>query len=549
MGRMRRALTSAIYISTLLAAVSLWPISLLATTYTVKSGGGGNYTTIQACSNTAVTGDTCIVYAGSYAGWTQTRSGSAGSPITFTVNPGDTVTVTGGITLANGISYINFGQISGGCAASGTTEASPFGNFVAGGCFTLSGASGITVGTTADHIIVSHNTLLGTSLIGRDATHQPSNCTISYNLIDSTGFTADMAIFPIWGNNNLIEYNFGGNTPGDFANLGGVNNVIRHNVFHDATTGPTLEHIDFVQVIGGISPTLSFSLIENNYEVHCFNDQGNCHFLQARASGGQIADTLIVRYNYVQNMDTSDGQIGDHNDGANTTPNGEMYNNTFAPGGKVAANGQCFAFDSGYGTFLNNICYNTTAAGWSPTVFNAGSAADGNIAYNTDCTTSCTWGSPYTKESTYAFFHNLNPLFANYPTDGSLSSVSPAIGAGVALTTASGAGTNSTSLTVADAHFFQPGWGPSNGPVQADTLRVGALVASPTAQISSINYSTNVITLTSAISWNNSDKVYLYKNSSGAIVLTGSNPDIGAHPYTGNSSQVSPPSALAAVVH
>src|SRR5713226_7406098 len=101
MERMWRTLTLPIYISSLLAAVVLWPIPLLATNYAVKSGGGGNFTTTQACANVAVAGDTCTVYAGSYAGWTQTVSGSAGSRITFTVNPGDTVNITSTITVTN----------------------------------------------------------------------------------------------------------------------------------------------------------------------------------------------------------------------------------------------------------------------------------------------------------------------------------------------------------------------------------------------------------------------------------------------------------------
>src|SRR6185437_3103526 len=37
-----------------------------AASYTVKAGGGGNYTTIQACANAMSPGDTCTVYAGTY---------------------------------------------------------------------------------------------------------------------------------------------------------------------------------------------------------------------------------------------------------------------------------------------------------------------------------------------------------------------------------------------------------------------------------------------------------------------------------------------------
>src|SRR5690242_12074392 len=85
---------------------TIWCILFLAVSagaanYTVKAAGGGNFTTISACASTAVAGDTCTVFAGSYAGWTQSTSGSAGNLITFIANAGDTVTLTSGVTLTN----------------------------------------------------------------------------------------------------------------------------------------------------------------------------------------------------------------------------------------------------------------------------------------------------------------------------------------------------------------------------------------------------------------------------------------------------------------
>src|SRR5438552_2763784 len=40
--------------------------SATGTNYTVQAGGGGNYTTIQACATAMSSGDTCTVYAGTY---------------------------------------------------------------------------------------------------------------------------------------------------------------------------------------------------------------------------------------------------------------------------------------------------------------------------------------------------------------------------------------------------------------------------------------------------------------------------------------------------
>ncbi len=120
--------------------------------------------------------------------------------------------------------------------------------------------------------------------------------------------------------------------------------------------------------------------------------------------------------------------------------------------------------------------------------------------------------------------------------DFTLLSGSPAINAGGPLTTVHTTDTGSgTSLKVTDAKFFQDGsWGPA-GEVSADWIAVGTV--GNKVQVSSINYSTNTITLTSEISRNVGDKVWLYKNSSGQQVLYGSASDIGAYEYV----QAAPP--------
>src|SRR4029077_11725024 len=79
---------------------TIWCISVLAVSasaanYTVKSGGGGNYTTIQACTTAMSAGDTCTVYAGTYNENVTVSAGSPGGYKTLTVNPGDTVYVRG----------------------------------------------------------------------------------------------------------------------------------------------------------------------------------------------------------------------------------------------------------------------------------------------------------------------------------------------------------------------------------------------------------------------------------------------------------------------
>jgi hypothetical protein len=119
---------------------------------------------------------------------------------------------------------------------------------------------------------------------------------------------------------------------------------------------------------------------------------------------------------------------------------------------------------------------------------------------------------------------NQDPLFTNYAADDfSLQAGSPAIEAGGALTTVavSDSGTG-TTLLVNAAYPFQDGW----AGVQADTIAVGNV--SNTVQIASIDYATNTITLASAITRNNGDPVFLFRDSDGTQVLRGTAPDIGA---------------------
>src|SRR4029077_14113686 len=108
------------------------------------------------------------------------------------------------------------------------------------------------------------------------------------------------------------------------------------------------------------------------------------------------------------------------------------------------------------------------------------------------------------------------------------------IGAGGPLTTASGSGTSSTTLTVANAVFFSDGYGLTG--VQGGWIRIGPSV---TVQVASVNYSSNVLTLANPVSWSSGASVYLYKNSTGTVVLTGANPDLGAFP-PGSASSTGP---------
>src|SRR5688572_7789477 len=64
--------------------LALFPNRASAAEYTVKRDGSGNFTTIQACVNTAQPGDTCEVYPGTYNEYPESmRAGTASQPITI----------------------------------------------------------------------------------------------------------------------------------------------------------------------------------------------------------------------------------------------------------------------------------------------------------------------------------------------------------------------------------------------------------------------------------------------------------------------------------
>jgi hypothetical protein len=128
-----------------------------------------------------------------------------------------------------------------------------------------------------------------------------------------------------------------------------------------------------------------------------------------------------------------------------------------------------------------------------------------------------------------------------------LQSTSPAINGGTYLTQVNGAGTNSTTLVVDDALYFQDGtWGSALArgvTLFPDWIAIGTV--GNVVQISSINYSTNTITLKSPMTWSNGAKIWLYKKSDGSRVLFGSAPDYGAHEFDPSASQtLNPPQNL-----
>jgi hypothetical protein len=500
-------------------AVTLFSLLLLlglqagATVYSVKAGGGGNYTSISACATAAKAGDTCVIYAGSYSGWSQSSNGSSGNPITFTANSGDTVTVTSSIDLSSRsyikISYLN---VRGSVTGNGSTH----------------------------HNVIDHNTFTDTGFRINDGQgNGGSDNVISNNTVAFPNRTSGYNGFYVYGDRNRFENNTIHGGGRDCFGLGGDNVVVRNNYCYDEDGSSTGEHIDFVQVMGGGTvPTLRWSLIEGNVFKSSYNQS---HSLILRnGSGAPDIDGIIYRFNYNYDVDsgiTNGGGTDDH------VINTAIYNNTFALERTSAENGYALSCWGGrLAIVANNIAYKSGAGGWSPT--GCAVAEDGALLTNGTLAFipgfSGTYNYPYSAEATYNTLRNKDPMFANYPTDASLKTGSPAIGAGVALAKATNSGSNSTSLVITNIHAFQPGWAGVSG----DCIRVGS---SAKTCITAMNYSTNTVTVSPAISWSTNDPVNLEKDTTGRVVLNGTNPDIGAARPNTSATQVAPPTNVQAV--
>jgi hypothetical protein len=500
-----------------------------ATAYTVKAGGGGSFTTIQACATAAVAGDSCTVFAGTYAeNPLPAASGSAGNPITFKVNPGDCVSVHG-FRLAS-LSYIVIG----------TPEASHCTN----GSFTY---TGFEINTTtisfasATHITIQNNYIHDVSDI---CLHGPSTIgagTATYfQVLNNTLTTCGggggvQGGIGMEGDHWLVDSNTFAHVA-DGVYLYGSFNVIRGNHFGPITAAEQgSNHPDGIEsTCAGVGTDypLVHMLYERNVTLSWRDSDGHGLLLRDINACGQTEN--ILRFNQMMVI----GSNFISNDGSGTTAGTKtyIYNNSISNMQRdVTGNFSDLTFTQG-GTgavVINNIFQDD----WNSTppyciyvdaTSTSGFVENHNLCFMTGFLSTWQTGSqgPYSVTDIF----NQDPKFVSPTSDLHLQGTSPAYGTGGPLTTAVGSGTSSTALTVANAALFSDGYGIAG--VQADWIRIGA---STTVQIASINYSTNVITLATAVSWANGASIYLYKDSSGNVVLNGTNPNIGFDQGTGAS--------------
>jgi hypothetical protein len=515
-----------------------------AATYTVKAGGGGDYTTIQACAKVAEAGDTCMVYAGAYdEAPSLSHSGSPGSPITFAVNSGDCVKVTG--FHLNSVSYVTLGTPNAPRCTNGSFSYSGF--EVAGEQITW---------RKINNVIFQNNYVHNTSGVcmkgpGSNFFWGASTYVYVLNNIFTVCGTIGAGLaggMQIEGNHWLIDGNTFSHLE-DGIYLYGAYMVVRNNIFGPLLASDyTSQHPDGVEstCTHGRDFPLQHMLYENNTTIDWGASNAHAFLLRDAESCGQTSN--VIRFS--QFIRLGENWIANESNSTSELIYNNSVENTQASAGAKEFSDLVFTKGDAGANVINNVIANSWRPGANDyCLFVDASSQPGFVENHNLCFLSGwtgSWQQPY---SGYTYsrtdIFNKDPLFVNAGGDLHLQAGSPAIGAGGPLTAAVGSGTSSNSLTVANAGFFSDGYGLTG--VQADWIRIGP---STTVQISSISYSTNVITLANPVSWSSGASIYLYRNSNGALVLNGPNPDIGAYPFgsTNASQALLPPTNLQAIV-
>jgi hypothetical protein len=518
----------------------LLSLQVQAATYTVKSGGGGNFATIQGCASAAVAGDTCTVYAGTYNEVVTLSHSGTGSGatctncITFQVNAGDTVNVYGFKVSANYVIINGFTitdpTLSHATAGVYFTGAST-GVQILNNTITQVGAAGypcisLRSSTPSHYVLITGNTVSWCASVPGQTNATPGA---------GIGLAADHTLA---GNNDLSHVPNG-------MSVGFSNAIIIGNNYHDTNdtadfpgcheAGGCDTHLDFFET----GSSTAAVVIEGNQQSNVAG-VGGTHAFNFTAAGTRI----IFRFNTLFNT----GSIGGVQGG---TTNVHIYNNTGSIMNQIDTSNAVMAWlatGSTGGVFFNNIMYNAINPPGTVGVYYSvdGTSLPGfrsgyNLAYDNACSPEtaahCTSGLMLTDTGNiYA-----DPKFVNPTGDFRLQSGSPAIGAGSALTTvAAGDSGSGTSLIVTDAGFFQDGYGIPG--VNADCIAVTTVTNH--VCITAVNYQTNTLTLSSSITRSAADRVWLYSDATGGQVLFGTGPNIGANFALG--SRPAPPTNLTA---
>ena len=545
----------------LVSFISLPSLASAATYYINPSSGldtnartstGAPWKTLNKANGVLVAGDTVYLMTGTYFGTSQrispVNSGTAASPITYAAQSSATVTFsnTDRFIVLTGKQYI---------AIKGPMT------------FELPTADWGYL-DNADNITIRDSVFKGAK------TSQYSGLSLmngsSYNWIFSNTFqdwgSTNGTIAGSWGDavrvtsdsdRNLIESNNFYNAGHSGLTVETSYNVIRNNYFKNAWWRG-------LQVYWVKNPSWDLSRTDrvsqyNVVEGNVFDSNGS----QVTEAGGEAMQPgtpySIFRRNVMVDNRTSGMRMGPWPtsgglDGAPYAQGNRIYHNTFVhngtsasvnePGGFVLWNNGVTSVDVSTIHFKNNIFTRNTAntnqfwIALSPTgnygssYFNTNYRIAGSCfsqqpnlnIYNLDGVQSISY---YQTNYPTIFYGNdsATPSFVNEAgRDFHLNAGSGCIDRGVALTTTTSAGSG-TSVPVADALYFSDG----KGLVPGDEITIG----SQTVNVTGVNYSTNTLTVTPAISWTSGASIY-YQTYSGTA------PDAGAYEY--QSAPPPPPS-------
>jgi len=469
--------------------------------------------TLGRCATAMAAGDTCLVGPGGVYDErvSQSKPGSAGRLVTYRAAAGARPQVRG-FTLGAGYVRVEGFEITSQGMSADNNRAIVF--------------------TGQDHVEIVGNYLHDTT---REAVHamdwsagtpRAQRCLIKGNVIANVGpaggrlvgvqASCDGCLFE---ENDLSHFQ-------DGFRVYGRENVLRNNVVHDVAEAELAgAHADAFQSFCNGSPAEDIAvhlLLLEGFTVRDLAGPDAHGFLINGTQDCGGSSTVIARYNTFRRIGSEiyygdDNQaFGDHH---------KFYGNTIAAAGLVSAD-HIAVGTSGIdqaGVF-NNILFDAivdrapySGYGLKP---GSGSLGDSNLAFLSAGARA--WGAPIGTDPHSVL--NQDPLFASLADDVlSLQPGSPARDAGGPLTQVAAADAGSgTTLVVDDAHFFQPGWAGTN----PDWLAVGAVER--VVEVRSIDYLANAVTLASAVPRTAGERVWLYKDSSGRVVLHGAAPDIGA---------------------
>lgn len=554
------------------AVMALASIGANAATYYVATTGNDSnpgtqaspWRTIQAAANKANAGDTVLVAGGTYAEKvTFTRSGAAGQPIVFQAMTGQTPVINGsnvgigtydGAVLFKGVGYIRFDGFE--------VANSPY--------------YGIYVGGEAHHLQIANCNVHDSSSSGlwiEGPQNRPSFSSITGNLLHNNT-QGGVTIWQMAGGYLLIDGNqvYSNIGTGNFDAIqvggggGGTHHVVvRNNLSHDNGQADTGEdNMD----LGGHGINHHY-LVEGN---QAWGGTGSIKLHSGSAKNGYytpgVSGFHIMRFNRFSKGYVSYG-----------FPNPiAAYNNTWVDCD------QCFMIyaedssqnqtegdstykggDAGRMVFKNNLYVQSqpsssylllvTGPSGSTVDVNYDSVRFQNNVYEFAAGQKLGWANgagtqgPGITAAAFASYQASNSpnnpdtgsrlttaatsqLFANYAgRDFHPVAGSPAIDAGAPLTFATNGGTNSTTLKVDRASFFQDGYCVSGECVNTpDSIVVGS---NPPVQIVSIDDANNVITLATPITW--------LAGAAVTLPYVGGTPDAGAYEY-GAAAALAPPS-------